>query len=486
MYEYGKAFQFNSFSPVALPAGIIADGVPSDAMVSFYANGSDRIFGLDLVRDNLDDAARKIIDLSKRGSRSTVFFINAHCINTVLSDKEYNDALQSADMLLPDGSGLRLAAKLANRTVPHNLNGTDLFPEICKKAAKAGQKIYLLGGKPGVADECVSRMEAKYGEGLFAGCQDGYFDHEKTDDVIAAINASGASILLVGFGVPLQEKWVKAQREKINAPTVMAVGGLFDYYSGNIPRAPEMVRKLGCEWIWRLAQEPRRLAGRYIMGNAKFVMTAISYALLARGIRQNYIDASKRTLDLAIALMVLLLLGPVIAAICLLITAEDRGSPFFMQTRIGEDGKPFRMWKFRSMFKDAEARRAELLGQSERDGTCFKMKKDPRVTRIGSWLRRLSIDELPQLWNVVKGEMSIVGPRPALPSEVVVYPEAARGRLAGKPGLTCIWQVSGRADIPFEEQVMMDIEYLNRRSPLLDISLMLRTVPAVISGRGAY
>ncbi len=486
MVDNSNALHFDAFAPVALPVGITGNNAPSDATVRFYANGSDRLFGLDLVRDTLKDAARKIVDLSARARRTTIFFINAHCVNTVIRDQQYQQALQSADMLLPDGSGLRLAAKMAKRSTPSNLNGTDLFPEICAEAAKNGQTIYLLGGKPGVAAEAVEHMEAQYGEGLFAGEQHGYFDESETDNVINAINASGASILMVGFGVPLQEKWVNAQRDRITTSTVMAVGGLFDYYSGNIPRAPLFVRKAGCEWIWRLAQEPRRLAGRYIAGNAKFIMTAIGYALIARGIRQRYIDASKRSLDLSIALLVLLLLGPLVAAICLLITAEDRGSPFFMQTRIGEDGKPFRMWKFRSMFKDAEARRAELLNQSERDATCFKMKKDPRVTRVGSWIRRLSIDELPQLWNVVKGDMSIVGPRPALPSEVAAYPEEARGRLAGKPGLTCIWQVSGRADIPFDQQVAMDIDYLNRRSPLFDLSLMVKTVPAVISGRGAY
>jgi len=480
------SIQLNPTSPIALPQFLTGGAAPSDMTVDFYAEGSDRLFGLDLVRGGVAHIAKKIVSFSRRMTGGTIFFINAHCVNTVLADKQYRAALDSADMLLPDGSGLRLAAKMANRSVPSNLNGTDLFPEICIEAAKSGQKIYLLGGKPGVAAETVRRMEEQYGADLFAGYQHGYFDKADTQDVIAAINASEADILMVGFGVPLQEKWVSQHREKIDVPVTMAVGGLFDYYSGNIPRAPHFVRKLGCEWVWRLAQEPRRLAGRYIAGNARFVMTALSYALTARGIRQRYIDASKRTLDLSIALLVLLLLGPFIAAICLLITAEDRGSPFFMQTRIGEGGKPFRMWKFRSMFKDAEKRRAGLLEQSERDATCFKMKEDPRITRIGKWIRRLSIDEIPQLWNVLKGEMSIVGPRPALPSEVAVYPDEARGRLAGKPGLTCIWQGSGRADIPFDQQVAMDIDYLNRRSALFDLSLMAKTVPAVITGRGAY
>jgi lipopolysaccharide/colanic/teichoic acid biosynthesis glycosyltransferase len=189
---------------------------------------------------------------------------------------------------------------------------------------------------------------------------------------------------------------------------------------------------------------------------------------------------------MAIALLALVLLGPIIAAICLIITLEDGGPVFFKQIRIGENGKPFSMWKFRSMSVDAEARRASLLAQSDRDATCFKMKRDPRITRIGSIIRRASLDELPQLVNVLKGEMAIVGPRPALPTEVISYKERERGRLLGKPGITCIWQVSGRAEIPFERQVEMDIKYLSRKSITQDIGLIAKTIPAVLTGRGAY
>jgi lipopolysaccharide/colanic/teichoic acid biosynthesis glycosyltransferase len=246
------------------------------------------------------------------------------------------------------------------------------------------------------------------------------------------------------------------------------------------------MRAIGQEWIWRLMQEPRRMAGRYLIGNPLFLGRAIAHAWEARGHAERYAAASKRSLDLAIALCACVLLGPLFAALCLLITLDDRGPVFFRQTRIGAKGKPFKMWKFRSMAVDAEKRRAELLAQSERDGVCFKMKRDPRITRVGGWLRRLSLDELPQLINVLRGEMSIVGPRPALPQEVLSYDDRARRRLHGAPGLTCSWQVSGRAEIPFDQQVEMDIAYLEKRSLAGDIALIARTVPAVVSGRGAY
>lgn len=138
------------------------------------------------------------------------------------------------------------------------------------------------------------------------------------------------------------------------------------------------------------------------------------------------------------------------------------------------------------MYKDAEARKAKLASQSERDSICFKMKSDPRITRIGKFIRRTSIDELPQILNILSGQMSVVGPRPALPNEVLAYKDKERGRLIGKPGLTCTWQVSGRADIPFDQQVDMDLEYLSKKSLLRDLILITRTVPAVITGKGAY
>jgi lipopolysaccharide/colanic/teichoic acid biosynthesis glycosyltransferase len=159
----------------------------------------------------------------------------------------------------------------------------------------------------------------------------------------------------------------------------------------------------------------------------------------------------------------------------------------FSQTRIGLGGSPFKCWKLRSMYIDAEQRKQELLEQNEMDGgTTFKMKRDPRVTRVGRFIRKASIDELPQLWNVFVGDMSLVGPRPPVPREVALYTARERQRLFVKPGITCIWQVSGRSDIPFPEQVLLDIEYIHKRSLWMDIKLLLRTLPAVLLARGAY
>lgn len=194
----------------------------------------------------------------------------------------------------------------------------------------------------------------------------------------------------------------------------------------------------------------------------------------------------KRPLDLAVGLLALVVAGPIFLIIAALVRLSSPGSVFFAQTRIGKNGQPFKMYKFRSMYIDAEARRAEVLAQSDREGICFKSKNDPRVTPVGRWLRRLSLDELPQVLNVIKGDMSLVGPRPALPSEVAVYPARAMQRLSVLPGITGLWQVSGRAEIGFDEMVEMDIHYARNAGLITDLSIMLRTFGAVFSGRGAY
>lgn len=195
----------------------------------------------------------------------------------------------------------------------------------------------------------------------------------------------------------------------------------------------------------------------------------------------------KRAFDLVTVSLGLILVAPVLLLIAALIKLEDGGPVFFKQQRVGKAGKIFRMWKFRSMVTDAEALKSELLDQNQHaTGVTFKMANDPRITRIGRLLRRFSIDELPQLINILRGEMSLVGPRPASHYEVSEYNSLHLRRLKVTPGLTCIWQVSGRSEIEFERQVRMDIEYIEAASFWFDLKLLMRTVPAVVSGRGAY
>lgn len=195
----------------------------------------------------------------------------------------------------------------------------------------------------------------------------------------------------------------------------------------------------------------------------------------------------RRAFDIVGSLVGLILLSPIFLITAIAIKLEDPGPVFFTQTRVGRFGSTFPFYKFRSMYVDAEARKAELMAQNESgDGVIFKMKNDPRITRVGRIIRRFSIDELPQLLNVLKGDLALVGPRPPVPSEVADYTLEQRKRLHVKPGITCIWQVSGRSDIPFREQVQLDLQYIRSQSLWADILLLLKTIPAVLLGRGAY
>ena len=195
----------------------------------------------------------------------------------------------------------------------------------------------------------------------------------------------------------------------------------------------------------------------------------------------------KRTIDLVIALTALIVLSPVLVIVSILIKRDSKGGILFRQERVGLYGKTFKMWKFRSMVSDAEDRREALEANNEMaSGVLFKIKDDPRITRVGRFIRKTSIDELPQLFNVLKGEMSLVGPRPPLPNEVRDYQRSDCRRLEALPGITCVWQVSGRSNISFNQQVELDINYIRNQSLLLDLALMLKTIPAVLLARGAY
>ena len=196
----------------------------------------------------------------------------------------------------------------------------------------------------------------------------------------------------------------------------------------------------------------------------------------------------KRLIDVLVSLTAIIVLAPLWIFVALAIKLTDRGPVLFWQSRVGQYGREFPFPKFRSMVTNAEALKDKLLQQNQHgsSGVTFKMKNDPRITWIGRIIRKLSIDEAPQLWCVLVGDMSLVGPRPALPREVALYSLSDRRRLDVVPGLTCIWQVSGRGDIPFDQQVKLDVQYIESQSLWFDIVLLFKTIPAVLFGRGAY
>ena len=199
-----------------------------------------------------------------------------------------------------------------------------------------------------------------------------------------------------------------------------------------------------------------------------------------------YCRYGKRAFDVFVSAIALVLALPILAAAAVLIRLDTPGPVFYSARRLGRNGVPFRFYKLRSMYNGAHESKRRLLHLNEVDGPVFKLANDPRVTRAGRWLRRTSLDELPQLFNVLRGDMSLVGPRPPIPEEVEKYEPWQRRRLDVKPGITCLWQISGRSKLGFNEWMRLDLEYIKHRSFRLDIKILLRTIPAVLSQEGAY
>ena len=195
----------------------------------------------------------------------------------------------------------------------------------------------------------------------------------------------------------------------------------------------------------------------------------------------------KRLMDIVLSILAIIVFSPVFLITALLLKLTSPGPIIFSQVRVGRYGRHFKFYKFRSMYIDAEARKAELMKLNESgDGVIFKMKRDPRITPVGRFIRKFSIDELPQLFNVLLGDMSLVGPRPPLPSEVRTYTLEERKRLNITPGITCLWQVSGRSELPFSKQIALDKEYIASSSAWKDFLILLKTIPAILTGRGAW
>jgi exopolysaccharide biosynthesis WecB/TagA/CpsF family protein len=475
------------------------------------------VLGVTLTNTTMDDAVAWLTRRARERKRTVAAFANPDCLNIAQQNTAYRRVLKRTDRVFADGIGVRVAARMLGQKMAGNVNGTDMFPLLCGASARAGLKLYLLGARPGIAELAAGAMRARHPGLEIAGTMHGYFAASETPSVVDRINASGADILLVAMGAPHQELWLARHEAALKPPVRLGVGGLFDYYSGRIPRAPEWMRQTGFEWVWRLRCEPARLWKRYLVGNPLFLARVLRARILGRrspaamaiqvespgaraiaslrsGIRMRMpaardraLTIGKRLLDTIASGAAILALSPVLIFTALAIRLESRGPVIFHQQRVGRDGRPFTMLKFRSMFVDAEARKAALLASNEMaGGVIFKMKHDPRVTRVGAFIRRTSIDELPQLFNVLRGDMSLVGPRPPLPSEVAQYTLKDRGRLGAAPGITCIWQVSGRSEIPFPQQVEMDLEYIHSQSLTEDVRLLLKTVPALVRGRGAY
>lgn len=230
-----------------------------------------QLFGLPLQNTTLARAADTLLRAAAQGQRRNVYFVNAHCVNLAASHADYDAILRTGDLLFADGIGMRIAARVAGARLRDNVNGTDLFPLLCDGAVRAGLALAFIGGKPGIAQACACKMQAAFPGLNVAFVQDGYFPAEQTDAVLHALRQSQAQLVFVAMGVPRQEQFIHQQGEAMGAAVRLGVGALFDFYSGTVPRAPKLLRRLGMEWLFRLLIEPRRLFARYVLGNPRFL-----------------------------------------------------------------------------------------------------------------------------------------------------------------------------------------------------------------------
>jgi N-acetylglucosaminyldiphosphoundecaprenol N-acetyl-beta-D-mannosaminyltransferase len=249
----------------SLIGGLLAGGKSGPAPAVLH------ILGLDIANTTMDEALDWIVAKVQAKNPALLAFVNPDCLNIAYGHERYRQVLSEADRVLPDGIGVKLACRVQGVSLVANVNGTDLFPRLCERANREGLKLFLLGAKPGIAEAVAENMGLRYPGLQVAGYRDGYFKPEETDAVLAEINASGADILLVAFGAPKQELWLAEHGGRLAPFVRLGVGGLFDFYSGRIPRAPQWVREIGMEWGWRLAQEPGRMWRRYLVGIPVFL-----------------------------------------------------------------------------------------------------------------------------------------------------------------------------------------------------------------------
>jgi exopolysaccharide biosynthesis WecB/TagA/CpsF family protein len=227
----------------------------------------------------LTDVARYIVGKAAAGERLQVFFVNAHCVNVAARDPAYAHLLHKSPFLFADGAGMALAARLSGVALKHNVNGTDLFPQLCAEAAARGVPVAFLGARPSIAATCAAQMEKRYPGLKVVWVADGYLSADEESRQLQSLNTSGAKLLFVAKGVPAQEHWIASHADALTTPVVLGVGALFDFYSGAISRAPKFLRALRLEWLYRLLREPRRMFRRYVIGNPEFVLRALWWRL---------------------------------------------------------------------------------------------------------------------------------------------------------------------------------------------------------------
>ena len=444
----------------------------------------------------------------------TLSFVDATVLNQCRDDRQAYELLKRAELLVPRGKALHLQLSAVSAdlqpSVPTQLLYDELLLELESRQLAtvflASDKKMVMALEPLLSQRypklnyCVEALNDQY--------------HFSTTQLANHLQQSESRVVISLLESPQQERMLSRLNRLMKDQLFIGIGtGLPDSIMELSANESTLWRRISLalrkkrhsvllkprQWLGYVAgwfeaklspQGDTAQLNLAILGSswrARLLRTLIAVKASSFRMRRVLGRFFKRALDLIGVGAGLLLLSPMLIVVALLIKITSPGPIFYSQMRVGLRGKLFRMWKFRSMYTNADKRKAELEAQNEMaGGVLFKMKRDPRITPIGRIIRRLSIDELPQLLNVLTGEMSLVGPRPALPKEVEAYPVLARARLEVKPGLTGLWQISGRSDLPFDKQVLLDTAYVHTQSTTNDIKLIAKTIPAVVSGKGAY
>ncbi len=458
-----------------------------------------RLLGVRLHAARVDQLVAAMVDDRTGGQVQT---LNLDHLRRCHADPEFRALTERADVVVADGMPIVWASRLQGTPLPERVTGSDLLAAACAAAAVARWQVLLIGGEADTAARTAERLRERHPDLRIAteapapGFEN---DPQAWDQLVDRVRRVDPDLVFVGLGSPKQEQVIARLRGLRPGAWWIGVGYVFSFASGAAPRAGRVVQRLGLEWLHRLLHEPRRLARRYLWLGLPFAARMFGRALLRRcasheaapelldtmGPLRELALAFRRPMHALAAGLLLLLATPLLVACAVAVRLHDGGPAFFVQSRAGLAGRPFRMLKLRTMRPGSDEHKPALLEHNEMSGPVFKMSGDPRVTPIGRLLRRFSLDELPQLVNVVRGDMALVGPRPALLDEVARYEEWQRRRLTIKPGLTGLWQVSGRNEIDFHEWVLLDLDYLERWSLARDLLILMRTLPAVLSGRGA-
>lgn len=485
-----------------------------DPRAELQVTGSGNLLGLHFARLSPTRFASWVrLSLMTPGNK-TMLFVDASSLNHCVSHPSALATLKHADLLIPRGRALQLQLPYSDTDSAQTASTQTLYDELFLELELRKLKVVMLATDKSAAREAEAELIRRYPGLAFSieTLNDQYqfsttelaerltkdkmqvvislLPSPKQERLLSRLNRLMTDQLMFGIGEGLPESLMELNSHESSLFGRLSVWARKRRHS-ILLRPHQWIGFIGRTLMSKLSSNseptPLNLAMSGGGWRARLYRTLIAAKASSFRLRRALGQVFKRAIDLIGVGTGLLLLSPLLLVVALVIKLTSPGPIFYSQMRVGLRGKLFRMWKFRSMYTDADKRKAELEAQNEMaGGVLFKMKHDPRITPIGRVIRRLSIDELPQLLNVLSGEMSLVGPRPALPKEVEAYPVLARARLEVKPGLTGLWQISGRSDLPFDKQVLLDTAYVHTQSTTNDIKLIAKTIPAVVSGKGAY